>query len=433
MAEPELRPLPNTGALTGILEALTFFRDPDFARKRFERHGNIFETSMLGQPMVFIQGEKAICDLLSCPDSIEGWWPVSVQKLLGSHSLANRNGASHKARRRVVAQLFSPPALQRYSASIISMVDELANELKTAKKSLPLAEKMRRFAFSVITSTVLGLEGAEREELFSDFEIWTKALFSVPIALPGSPYAKALQARKRLLNRLQQVLSQSVNIKGGLDLLSGGLDEEGIPLTDEDLIEQLLLLLFAGYETTASALTCLMYYLLLNPPIETWLREEIDALCWPPEPEQANISYDPANAPKLDAVVNEVMRLSPPVGGFFRRTKRTIVIGGVAVPKNRVVQVALTASNRHGLGDLDAFRPQRHLEDGCSVSMMPFGNGERVCLGKALAELEIRLMVVGLFHRLRLAVIPDQDFTLQQLPSPAPRDGLLVKVLSPNS
>lgn len=378
--------------------------------------------------MVFIQGGQAIGDLLSQPDAIEGWWPQSVQQLLGSHSLANRNGASHRARRRVVAQLFSASALQRYSPGIINMVEDLADELQAAKSPLPLAERMRRFAFSVIASTVLGLEGDDRDELFFDFEIWTRALFSIPIALPGSPFAKALKARKRLLEKLRQVLSQPVNGKGGLDLLAGGLDEAGIPLTDEDLVEQLLLLLFAGYETTASALSCLMRELFLNPPVETWLREEIEGLCWPPAPELATIAYDPNNAPKLDAIVSEVMRLTPPVGGFFRRTKRPLVIDGVAVPENRVVQVALAASNRHGTGDLETFRPQRHLEDGCSVTLMPFGDGERVCLGKSLAELEIRLMVVGLFRKLRLGVIPDQDFTLQQLPSPTPRDGLLVKV-----
>lgn len=428
MAESVPRPLPTTGALSGALEAMAFFRDPAFAKSRFDRHGNVFETSLLGQPMVFIQGGQAIGDLLSQPDAIEGWWPQSVQQLLGSHSLANRNGASHRARRRVVAQLFSASALQRYSPGIINMVEDLADELLAAKSPLPLAERMRRFAFSVIASTVLGLEGDDRDELFFDFEIWTRALFSIPIALPGSPFAKALKARKRLLEKLRQVLSQPVNGKGGLDLLAGGLDEAGIPLTDEDLVEQLLLLLFAGYETTASALSCLMRELLLNPPVETWLREEIEGLCWPPAPELATIAYDPNNAPKLDAIVSEVMRLTPPVGGFFRRTKRPLVIDGVAVPENRVVQVALAASNRHGTGDLETFRPQRHLEDGGSVTLMPFGDGEHVCLGKSLAELEIRLMVVGLFRKLRLGVIPDQDFTLQQLPSPTPRDGLLVKV-----
>ncbi len=422
------RPLPTTGALTGIFETLSFFSDPSFARRRFERLGNVFETSMLGQSMVFIQGDQAIADLLSQPEAVEGWWPESVRQLLGSHSLANLNGAAHKARRRVVAQLFTSLALQRYVPGIINLIDELAQELKAAQSPVSLAERMRRFAFSVITTTVLGLEGNDREKLFSDFEVWTKALFSIPISLPGSPFAKALKARKRLLEKLQKILNQPVNGKGGLDLLAGGLDEAGIPFADEDLGEQLLLLLFAGYETTASSLTCLMRELLLNPQIETWLREELDTLDWPPTPKQATMIYDPSKAPRLDALVKEVMRFTPPVGGFFRRTKQSLVLDGILVPNNRVVQVALIASNRNGIGDLDIFRPQRHLENDCSLNLIPFGGGERVCLGKALAELEIRLMVVGLFRKLRLEALPEQDFSLRQLPSPSPRDGLLVKL-----
>ncbi len=424
----KFRPLPNTGALTGILEALSFFRDPDFAKKRFDRLGNVFETSMLGQSMVFIQGDKAIADLLSEPKAVEGWWPASVQQLLGSHSLANRNGAPHKARRRVIAQLFSSSALQRYSPGIIKLINELGEELKTATDPLPLAEKMRRFAFSVIATTVLGVDGKDRDTLFSDFEIWTKALFSVPIPLPGSPFNRALKARKRLLKKLKKILNAPINSKGGLDLLAGGLDEVDIPFSDDDLGEQLLLLLFAGYETTASALSCLMRELLLNPQIESWLREEINSLHWPPTPDQAAIVYDPTNAPRLDALVKEVMRFTPPVGGFFRRTKQSLILDDIIVPQNRVVQVALIASNRHGVGDLNVFRPQRHLEGECSSSLMPFGAGERVCLGKSLAELEIRLMVIGLLGKLQLEVIPDQDFSLRQIPSPTPRDGLLVKI-----
>ena len=71
MTVSKSRALPTTGALTGVLEALAFFRDPSFAKSRFDRLGNVFETSMLGQPMVFIQGDKAITDLLSQPEAIE--------------------------------------------------------------------------------------------------------------------------------------------------------------------------------------------------------------------------------------------------------------------------------------------------------------------------------------------------------------------------
>jgi cytochrome P450 len=436
------RPLPSTGAVTGVLEALAFFRDGDFAQRRFERFGNVYETRLLGQPMVFIRGGAAIGELLAQPEASEGWWPASVKQLLGSRSLANRNGADHRARRRVVGQLFSAAALRRYSPGIVALVNEQAAELAAAAAPLPLVERLRRFAFTVIAEVVLGLEGADRDALFADFEIWTQALFSIPLAIPGSPFARALQARERLLARLGQVLErarrqaeQGLPLAGGLDLLTGGLDEASLPLTDDDLVEQLLLLLFAGYETTASSLSCLMAALLQHPKELAWLQEELDALPWPPPAEQATAAYDAGAAPRLAAVVQEVMRLNPPVGGFFRRTTRELVLGGVEVPAGRVVQVALAASNRYqpeaGEGSVEAdalerFRPERHLNGGSGLTLLPFGGGERVCLGKALAELEIRLMAVGLLKQVKLELTADQDLSLQLVPSPSPRGGLLV-------
>ena len=431
-------PLPRTGAISGVLEALAFFRDPRFADRRFSELGNVFETRLLGQPLVFIRGERAISDLLADPEAIEGWWPASVRQLLGSRSLANRNGADHKARRRVVGQLFSAAALRRYSPSIVALVDELAAELKAAPAPIALAASMRRFAFAVIATVVLGLEGEERDALFEDFEIWTRALFALPLPLPGSPFARALQARQRLLQRLHRVLQQaqrrSANgepLLGGLDLLAGGLDEAGLPLADEDVVEQLLLLLFAGYETTASSLSCLMRELLQRPGLLPWLEADVQAMPWPPDDAQAVQIDGAASAPRLDAVVREVMRLAPPVGGFFRRARRALVLDGVLVPAGRVVQVALAASNRYApsdaCSDLEQFRPERHLDGSDGPLLLPFGAGERVCLGKALAELEIRLMAVGLLKQVQLQLEPDQDLTLALIPSPTPRSGLLVR------
>ena len=121
-------PLPSTGAVSGLGETLAFFTQADFAQRRFENHGDVFETKLLAQRMVFIRGEKAIGDLLGQGDALEGWWPESVRQLLGSRSLANRSGPGHKARRRVVGQLFSSAALARYTPSIEQMVAELCQE-----------------------------------------------------------------------------------------------------------------------------------------------------------------------------------------------------------------------------------------------------------------------------------------------------------------
>ncbi|MCS5698117.1 cytochrome P450 [Cyanobium sp. FGCU-52] len=432
-----LLPLPRTPAVSGVLETLAFFRDPDFARGRFEQYGDVFETTLLGQRTVFLRGSQAVADLFAQAEAVEGWWPESVRVLLGPLSLANRNGADHKARRRVVGQLFTNAALKRYGPGIVALVNELCEELRAAGGAVALAPRLRRFAFQVIATTVLGLDGADREALFSDFETWSRGLFSFPLALPGSPYARALRARGRLLERLAAVLAQAQAAAaagaplaaGGLDLLAGGLDEAGLPLADDDVVEQLLLLLFAGYETTASSLSCLLLTLLQHPAELAWLQEELATLSWPPLPGEELGAYDPARAPRLDAVVKEVMRLTPPVGGFFRRTREAIGLAGVAVPADRVVQVSIAASHRHGAAgeDLELFRPQRHLDGGTTVGLLPFGGGERVCLGKALAELEIRLLAVGVLRQLTLTLEPGQDLTLAVMPSPTPRDGLRVR------
>ncbi|MEE2696248.1 MAG: cytochrome P450 [Cyanobacteriota bacterium] len=411
------KPLPNTGAVSGIKETLDFFGDPNFAQQRFETYGDVFATKLLAQPIVFIRGERAINDLFNQSNALEGWWPASVKQLLGSRSLANRNGAGHKARRRVVGQLFSSAALTRYTPSIVGLVDELADELISADGPMPLAGRMRRFAFAVIATTVLGLDSTSRDALFADFEIWTKALFSIPVAIPGTPFAKAMGARQRLLNRIKEVLKQGNN-QGGLDLISDGLDEAGIPLDDDDLAEQLLLLLFAGYETTASSLSCLFRALLLHPEVMAWLVPELMASPWP--------ATSSPQSEKLDATVLEVMRQTPPVGGFFRRSLQAIALADVAVPENSVIQVALTPTAASNGSDLAEFRPQRHLDGSFDQTLLPFGGGERVCLGKALAELEIRLMAVGLLQKLQLQLQSDQDLALQLVPSPTPRSGLMV-------
>ena len=411
------KPLPKTGAVSGLKETLDFFSDPSFAQRRFETYGDVFATKLLAQPIVFIRGERAIGDLFSQSESLEGWWPESVKQLLGSQSLANRNGAGHRARRRVVGQLFSSAALARYTPSITALVDELAKELKASGGPIPLAGRMRRFAFTVIATTVLGLDQSSRDALFTDFEIWTKALFSIPLAIPGTPFAKAMAARQRLLDRIKTVLKAG-GIQGGLDLISGGLDEAGIPLDDDDLAEQLLLLLFAGYETTASSLSCLFRALLLHPDVLDWLESDLISAPWP--------ATTAPQSQKLDATVLEVMRQTPPVGGFFRRSLHPIELAGVAVPEKSVIQVALTPSGTNGETDLSAFRPQRHLDGSFDQTLLPFGGGERVCLGKALAELEIRLMAVGLLRQVQLRLAPGQDLSLQLVPSPTPRSGLLV-------
>lgn len=110
-----------------------------------------------------------------------------------------------------------------------------------------------------------------------------------------------------------------------------------------------------------------------------WLLDELDTLPWPPPEGEAVTAFDALPGPRLDAVVKDVMRLTPPEGGFFRRTREPIALAGVLVPADRVVQVNIAASQRHGADpeDLTAFRPQLHLDGDETVFLLPYGGGER--------------------------------------------------------
>ena len=230
---------PHTGAVTGVLELLTLLRDPGHVGRRFAALGDVFETVIAGQPQVFVRGSGPVAELMTQPTALEGWWPPSVSQLLGPFSLANRNGEAHLARRRVVGRLFSAQSLKGYAPGIARISASMVEGLATAPQPVALARWMRPFAFQVIAEEVLTLPPDGRQGLYDDFEIWTRGLFSLPIAYPTSRLARAKAARRRLIRRILGLLPS-------LTALAGACDEAGLPLNDADLADQLLLLLFAG-------------------------------------------------------------------------------------------------------------------------------------------------------------------------------------------
>lgn len=412
---------PHTGAVTGVLELLTLLRDPGHVGRRFAALGDVFETVIAGQPQVFVRGSGPVAELMTQPTALEGWWPPSVSQLLGPFSLANRNGEAHLARRRVVGRLFSAQSLKGYAPGIARISASMVEGLATAPQPVALARWMRPFAFQVIAEEVLTLPPDGRQGLYDDFEIWTRGLFSLPIAYPTSRLARAKAARRRLIRRILGLLPS-------LTALAGACDEAGLPLNDADLADQLLLLLFAGYETTASSLTLLVLHLLQHPATLAWLQEECDAVPWPPEgPPLDQLE----SLPRLNAVIKEVLRLVPPVGGLFRRATAPVRLGPYTIAPGRVIQVDITGTQRDGrvFADPEVFRPERHLEAPAAGSAsIAFGIAPRVCLGKPLAELEMRLLLTRLLQTLRFTLVPGQDLSLEAIPTPQPRSGLLVRV-----
>jgi cytochrome P450 len=177
------------------------------------------------------------------------------------------------------------------------------------------------------------------------------------------------------------------DLAGRSDIMSMLLvtrDEDGAPMTDEEVRDELVTLLLAGHETTATAVSWAIERLVRHPDKLARLLAEIDA-----QREGGGDEY-------LTAVINETLRVRPPQGIVVRKLERDLQVGGFVLPVGTMTAISVYATNRNPrvYEDPAAFRPERFLQDGPETySWVPFGGGIRRCIGSSLALLEAKLIL----------------------------------------
>ncbi|XP_058536719.1 cytochrome P450 3A6 [Ochotona princeps] len=172
-------------------------------------------------------------------------------------------------------------------------------------------------------------------------------------------------------------------------------------LSDIELVAQSVIILFAGYETTSSTLSFIMYLLAIHPDVQQKLQEEIDAAL----PSKALVTYDALSQMEyLDMVVNETLRLYPIAGRIERVCKKDVEINGVFIPKGTVVMMPSYALHRDPKywTEPDDFCPERFSKknkDNINPYVyLPFGAGPRNCIGMRFALMNIKLALVRLMQ-----------------------------------
>jgi cytochrome P450 family 110 len=185
-------------------------------------------------------------------------------------------------------------------------------------------------------------------------------------------------------------------------ILLSAKDENGAGMTDDEVHDELITLLFAGHETTASALSWLFYWIHHRSEIEDKLRSEISLLGNASDYQAINnLSY-------LNALIFETLRIYPVViGAFARIPNQDIFIMGHKINKNDYLSISIY--DLHHREDLypnsKQFKPERFLEKTYSpYEYLPFGGGNRRCLGSALALLEMKLVTVTILNSFKLAL-----------------------------
>ncbi|PZO19633.1 MAG: cytochrome P450 [Leptolyngbya foveolarum] len=438
---------PGTMGLPLIGETIGFIRDPQFARKRQAQHGSLFKTHILGRPTACFCGPEANEFLLSSHADSFSWrggWPGTFKELLGE-SLFLQEGAEHQRNRRLLMPAFHGRALEGYF-SVMRAIAQTYLLKWEQQTQLTWFLELKKFTFEVASVLLLGTApGEQLDELSSWFTDLTNGLFALPVRWGPTPYGRALRGRDRLLHYIENAIEERRAVLADpnasqpptdvLTLLLQTEDEDGNRLSQEEIKVQSLLMLFAGHETTTSLLTSMAMVLAQNPQVLAQARAEQFNLVQQQggDPTQALTLDQMPQMPYLDRVLKEAERMFPPVGGGFREVIKPVEFNGYRVPVGWLALYRIEAAHldercysQPGSFDPDRFSPERAEQKRYDYSLVAFGGGPRVCLGMAFAKLEMKIMMALLLRDYQWAIAPNQNLTLDPVPTLSPVDGLKV-------
>lgn len=425
---------PGSNGLPLLGETLSFVFDTNYIAKRYQQHGAIFRTNLIGKPTVVMVGPEAVEFVLSTHTEHFSWrqgWPNNFKELLGE-SLFLMDGEEHRQKRRLIMPAMHGPALADYFATMEQITQNYLNKWVT-KHEFTWFEEFKQLTFDIASELLLGTKpGADSVRLSKLFDQLSKGLFVInPLKLPFTQYGKALAARNQILEHLRKVVRERREnpTKDALSLLIQAKDEEGNSLTEQELVAQSVLLLFAGHETTTSMLTWLCIELARHPEVMQRVRSEQMQLA-----KQGELNLEQlGQMPYLEQVISEVERLYPPAGGGFRGVVKDFEFKGYHVPAGWQVLYSILQTHRiqeiypePERFDPERFNPQRK-ENKRPFSLIGFGGGPRVCIGIAFAKMEMKIIAARLLRNYDWEILPNQSLEVVRVPTTRPKDGFNVR------
>lgn len=424
---------PGTFGLPVVGETLEFIQSPnDFVNRRRAKYGEVFCSSILGAKTVFVGTPEANRWVFSGENKyLVNQWIYAISRLLGEKGVAMLTGEAHAKRRAQLSPHFKHDAMASFVASIQKIAERHLETWADLGNETSIIDRVRLMAFEIATVFIFGETKVDIPYLNKLFQAWTGGMFDpVPLDVPFTPFGKALRAKKAMLAYLEPIVRQRMALaEQPFDILGSMLsvrDENGQPLSVETILHEVQVQLFAGHDTTVTATSNLMMLLALHPDVLRRAREEQDAC--------ADISVFTLDSlkrmPYLEQVINEGLRLIPPVNGAFRVATEDLEFEGFRIPKGWTV---LFSSNRtHQLPpwtnpsafDPDRFGDERAEHKQKPFSFIPFGGGPRMCLGRSFAMVEMTVMLALLLRGYEWELTPGQDLSLAPFPFPLPRGGL---------
>ncbi|KAK3746956.1 hypothetical protein RRG08_030366 [Elysia crispata] len=454
--KPKLPLPPGSLGLPIIGETLSLmFQGQRFFEDRRERYGSVYKTHLLGSPIIRVCGPDNVRKILLSENKlVTVYWPTSVRALLGDGTVSNAIGNLHRTRRRALQRAFCYEALSEYLPVMQKVVRDHIRRW-CLEKVVYGYQECKNMTFAVSAETLVGfnMESEKHKSLVHVFDVFVENLFCLPFQIPGLGFSKGMSARKRLLveigesltgkakrNDVEEASNESGEFAFSQDAMSRLLEAQGEDsLTSSELRELCLELLFAGHSTTASAATSLLLQLNKHGDVLSKVQAELKSADLSLG-EQGDLTM--ASLGQLEyvtAVVKEVLRLSPPVGGAYRTVLKSFNMNGYEIPAGWTLTYNIR--DTHNTSDLfsnvTSFDPDRWLpRSSCSKEdkfhYLPFGGGTRACVGKEFAKLFLKVFVVEIVRSCSWQLM-NNDVNMSYLPVPHPVDGLPLSFTSVSS
>ena len=421
--------LPNGPALSPLqrrLRTWKFIFSPLSAiEERYSEYGDTFRTNTNSLvPFIYFCNPKAIQQIFTAdPDTFtSGGQNGILQYYVGKNSLLLQDGDRHKRQRKLLMPPFHGSRMTRYGDLIYNITSNVISQWKI-DKPFPIRRSTQEISFKVILSAVFGLDQGKRYEklrvLMSDvLESISSPLSSTFLFFnflrkdwgPWSPWGRFLRKRQELheliLAEIKTAKKEGNHRDDILSLLLEARDEAGNAMSEEEIKDELLTMLLAGHETTASALAWALYWIDKIPSVRENLMAELAAFS--NNSDQVAIT----KLPYLSAVCQETLRIYPIVmNAFLRVVQKPIEIMGYQLEPGMVaiVPIYLTHHREDIYPEPKNFRPERFLERQFSpYEYLPFGGGSRRCIGSAFALFEMKLVLATILSQWELKLLPNQ-------------------------
>lgn len=411
----------------------------------YERYGPIFTLRVLHSNVVFMLGPQANYYVTVSHASNFEWRESHFRDLmlLLGDGLLTTDDPYHRRSRLTMLPAFHR---ERITAAVDTMVAEIELALADwrAGTRVDLYDWTRHLAIRIAMRALFGLEpDGEATRRIDAAEMFERALafYSAGyqhrfIRGPRTPWARMQDAVTKLNVLLYAEISERRRTgRRGEDVLSlllDAVDEDGDGLTDAQIRDEMMTLLFAGHDTTTSTVAFMFYELARHPLVAERLVAEQDEMLVDGRPSAEQLAG--GGLPYLEMTFEETLRKYPPAWIGPRKSIEPFEFAGHTVPGKAYVDYCSWAS--HHLPDVfpepDRFLPERFTAEARAAlpkgAYIPFGGGSRTCIGMRFGQLEIRAIATLILSRFALELAPDFDLQIRQMPTISPKHGLPVIV-----